>query len=197
MATKTPTATAWDRLEELRETARERERQPGLLRREHEQALRGVEEARQALQAFYATGDGDEAQLKEALKAAQGAAADSWEDRAIGAQAAARAAHEECSRFVAEHVDEIASEIIAHARRARDELTGALEAVGDAQAGWRNVAGEWQLLRDHLPGGPYAATVPISSTLDEATRAIARAFQAGVPLPVPPALLRDDDSGGA
>jgi hypothetical protein len=123
--------------------------------------------ARAALEAFYAMGADDakrEKALKAAVEKADAAAADSWEERLVGARMQEGLAREQLRSFMRENFAALAAELVPRSRaagerfeRARAELVDALREKVALLDLWRPLLG---------PSGIPVADLPPADSLE-------------------------------
>jgi hypothetical protein len=158
---------ALERVHELRQDLRSALRRPAAVEQERDEALRARDDAQRALQRFYAESDKRDArrekELTAALEAAEAAVeAPRWADRLEGSRLAAREAREALRAYVAQHFEEIASELLPMAVAANERLAEARVQLAEAVSEWERVRTEWVPLLG--PAGLTTSELPESGS---------------------------------
>lgn len=205
----TTTATAWARVEALRVRVREAEAHVASLEARRAQAARDWRQAKtaeldhlRAVEAGAHEPDPDlERELADRVAELEGRLSfqpatgprggrleleptdDRLEARLDGARAALEDRRAELARFWREEFDALAGELVAEAREAQEAVEQALPALLDAESRYRQVRARWRPLLEGN-GIPYDLPPnPLRGFADEVDPF------AGVPLPIPAALL--------
>ena len=194
--------TAHEKLQELRDAARQAEARQGEVRQERDRAQRAVNSAEGALADYYAAlerGEKSDAQREKALRAALEKARVSatleWNARVRAAAERVTEAEQAIREYVANNVDALAEELAEEAVEARDRLMAAVDELNQAEGRWNGVRARWEPLMAARGIGP--GELP-PSPLGGATGVLAEALApmaSGVPrhpsrlLPIPASFL--------
>jgi len=198
--------TAHEKLQELRDAARQAEARRDEVRLERDRAQRAVNSAEGALADHFGKierGEKPDAPqekvLRAALEKARVSATLEWDARARAAAERVTEAEQAVREFIAGNVDALAAELVEEAAGARDGLLAAVEALNVAEGRWNGVRARWEPLMAARGIGP--GELP-SSPLGGATGALAEAMApmaSGQPrhpsrlLPVPRSWLAEDE----
>lgn len=188
------TRTAGERLAELEEhvaEARRRRAQVDADRRAALRAVRAAEDARFELEERRGAGEAvaDE-EVTDAVGGIDRARAEAderlWSARREGAGRALAEAEEAVLDFGREHFAELAAEIAADDGPARDALVDAWEGLQGAAGAYARQTRRWHHLARFggLPVGAIPSGTPLRGDVTE----VAQRFEAGIPVPTPPAL---------
>jgi chromosome segregation ATPase len=166
--------------------ARQQERE---LHIEHQRVLRDRRQIKEELTEAHARGkptdklDKKLAQLRNDLE-------DHWPSRVEGARRAQERAQFERDRFMSEHFEEIAGELIPHCTTAADDVQRAVDALLGALGRWQAEATRFEGVMRRVPGvrSLTVPVLPVHSLEQELGHIDGR-----VPIPVPPELLPDDE----
>lgn len=206
----TTSATAWDRLAELRATAEEARARVADLEDEQRSAQRRVARAQGPLLDYYervtaleAEPDpGLERRLTDELREAQASVAirpvtvqgrvshiEHFDVRVEGRLAGARRAYDEATSavdaFIAEHRVALVSERLGEAQRAAVRLVDAAAALGAAWQGWHRAAGEFYAIGagEDVPPDPLAEARGLNGVLARVSQLAERDPEALIPAP--------------
>ncbi len=163
---------------------------------EHQRVLRERRQVKEELTEAHAQSkpttkiDTKLADLRQALE-------DVWPSRLEGARRALQRAEFERDRFMSEHFEDIAGELIPHGTAAADDVQRAMDALLIALGRWQAEAGRFEKVMARVPGvrGLTMPALPVHSLEQELGQLDGR-----VPVPVPRELLpetEDDEDEAA
>jgi len=177
-----------DRLAELSDAvtaAKQRARDAEL---EHGQVVAKITAARDAIVEAHAVGDAaTAARLSKDRARLEGATLRGAEERLEGARVALSRAEVEVSTFAASNLQGLLAERQPDAQAAVEAVEAAVEALGQAQAGWNAAEADTAALL-RLAGADTGSLPKFPERLATLVRDARRAGQVGVPAPLPIAL---------